>query len=94
MSSVSSISSLFPDQSAAKDSSSITSASSTVVSKDEFLQLLVAQLKHQDPMNPVNNDQFLTQLATFSSLEQLISINEAVTSLAGGGNTDKAETAV
>jgi flagellar basal-body rod modification protein FlgD len=52
------------------------------VGKDEFLKLLVAQLKNQDPMNPLDNDQFITQLATFSSLEQLISINEAVTELA------------
>jgi flagellar basal-body rod modification protein FlgD len=37
---------------------------------------------NQDPMNPLDNDQFITQLATFSSLEQLISINEAVTELA------------
>lgn len=52
------------------------------ISKDEFLKLLVAQLKNQDPMNPVSNDQFITQLATFSSLEQLISINQAVSKLA------------
>jgi flagellar basal-body rod modification protein FlgD len=52
------------------------------ISKDEFLKLLVAQLENQDPMNPVSNDQFITQLATFSSLEQLVSINQAVTKLA------------
>jgi flagellar basal-body rod modification protein FlgD len=52
------------------------------ISKDEFLRLLVAQLENQDPMNPVSNDQFITQLATFSSLEQLVSINQAVTKLA------------
>ena len=54
------------------------------VGKDEFLQLLVAQLQHQDPLNPVKNEQFVAQLATFSSLEQLISINEAVTKMAEG----------
>ncbi len=51
--------------------------------KDEFLKLLVTQLQNQDPMNPVDNEQFIAQLATFSSLEQLISINKAVTKLAG-----------
>lgn len=50
--------------------------------KTEFLNLLVAQLKNQDPMNPMDNQQFIAQLATFSSLEQLMSINEAVTSMA------------
>ncbi len=54
------------------------------IGKTEFLQLLVAQLKNQDPMNPVDNQEFIAQLATFSSLEQLISINNGVTKLAGG----------
>jgi flagellar basal-body rod modification protein FlgD len=66
------------------NTSNSSSASSAQVSKTEFLELLVAQLKNQDPMNPINNEQFLTQLATFSSLEQLVSINAAVTELAGG----------
>ncbi|NLT67882.1 MAG: hypothetical protein GXX84_14865 [Acidobacteria bacterium] len=52
--------------------------------KTEFLKLLVTQLQNQDPMNPVNNEQFISQLATFSSLEQLISINEGVTKLVTG----------
>ncbi len=51
------------------------------VTKDEFLQLLVAQLKNQDPLEPVKNEAFLAQLATFSSLEQLISIKEGVSQL-------------
>ncbi len=44
--------------------------------KDEFLKLLVAQLKNQDPMNPTNPEQMAAQLAQFSSVEQLININE------------------
>jgi flagellar hook assembly protein FlgD len=52
------------------------------IGKSEFLRLLVAQLKNQDPLNPVKNEEFVAQLATFSSLEQLMSINEAVTRLA------------
>lgn len=52
------------------------------VSKTEFLKLLVAQLQNQDPLSPLQNEEFVAQLATFSSLEQLISINKAVTQLA------------
>jgi flagellar basal-body rod modification protein FlgD len=59
-----------------------TSSSITDVDEGEFLKLLVEQLKNQDPMNPMNNQDFIAQLATFSSLEQLQSINKAVTTLA------------
>ena len=47
--------------------------------KEEFLQLLVAQLRNQDPMNPMKSDDFAAQLAQFSSVEQLININEGLT---------------
>ncbi len=44
--------------------------------KDEFLQLLVAQLRYQDPLNPMEAQEFSSQLAEFSGLEQQIRTNE------------------
>ena len=44
--------------------------------KDEFLQLLVAQMRHQDPLNPMDGQQMAAQLAQFSSVEQLVSAND------------------
>lgn len=49
-----------------------------LTSRDEFLQLLVVQLKNQDPMDPMKSGDFSAQLAQFSQLEQLISIKEAL----------------
>lgn len=60
-----------------------SAAPAASVKREDFLKLLVAQLKNQDPTNPIKNEEFIAQLATFSSLEQLVSINDAVTRMAG-----------
>ena len=44
--------------------------------KDQFLQLLVTQLKYQDPLDPMKNDEFIAQTAQFSALEQMQQVNE------------------
>jgi flagellar basal-body rod modification protein FlgD len=51
--------------------------------RDVFLQLLVTQLKNQDPLAPQDNSAFLAQLAQFSSLEQLQTISQNTTTLVG-----------
>lgn len=49
--------------------------------KNEFLQLLVAQLQNQDPINPMDGTEFATQLAQFNSVEQLINMNTGIANL-------------
>ncbi len=49
--------------------------------QDTFLTILVAQLTHQDPLNPMEDTQMTSQLAEFSSLEQLTNINDGIQSL-------------
>lgn len=48
---------------------------SSELGKEEFLQLLVCQLQNQDPLNPQNDTEFVSQLAQFSSLEQMTNMN-------------------
>ena len=55
--------------------------SSALESKDSFLQLLVAQIKNQDPLNPADGVEFLTQLAQFSQLEQTMGIRDEISGL-------------
>src|SRR5438067_783546 len=42
--------------------------------KDDFLKLLITQLQNQDPSSPMDNSQFIAQMATFSTLEQMVNI--------------------
>jgi flagellar basal-body rod modification protein FlgD len=61
---------------AATNSSTLNSADGTtrvpaqVLGQEDFLQLLVAQMSQQDPMNPVKDTEFIAQMAQFSALEQ------------------------
>lgn len=53
--------------------------------KDAFLKLLVEQIRHQDPLNPLSNAQFISQTASFSSLEELQNIRKALEGASGSG---------
>jgi flagellar basal-body rod modification protein FlgD len=63
-----------------------TSLPDQLTSESTFLNLLVAQIKNQDPLNPTDSIQFVGQLVQFSQLEQLLSINQGVTTLASDLN--------
>ena len=47
------------------------SGANSAMGKDQFLKLFVAQLQHQDPMNPMQDSDFMGQMASFSTLEQV-----------------------
>ncbi|MCX7723780.1 MAG: hypothetical protein N2042_00855 [Thermodesulfovibrio sp.] len=56
------------------------------IDKEAFLKLLTAQLKYQDPLNPLSNTEFVGQLAMFSALEQIINIGNVIESMAKGNS--------
>ena len=56
---------------------------SAELGEDAFLSLLVTQLQYQDPLNPMDNTEYISQLAQFSALEQMTNVSEGVNSLHG-----------
>lgn len=58
--------------------SAATREVSNSMDKDAFLQLLVAQMKYQDPLEPTSNTEYVAQLATFSELEAMTNLNESM----------------
>lgn len=58
-----------------------TAAVDPLASKTTFLNLLVAQLRNQDPLNPQDGTQFVTQLAQFTQLEQSMALSQDVSTI-------------
>lgn len=60
---------------APSSSSSASTPNIPGADKETFLKLLVTQIQNQDPLNPTDSTQFVTQLAQFSELEQMTNVN-------------------
>ena len=60
------------------NTSTTTVTKTTDLGKDDFLKLLVAQLQSQDPLNPMEDKEFISQMAQFTSLEQMKNVSNAV----------------
>jgi flagellar basal-body rod modification protein FlgD len=65
----------------AQASSKATAAAAAAVDYSQFLQLLVAEMKNQDPTNPAEPTEFISQLASFSAVEQQVRANAVLDAL-------------
>ena len=63
------------------ESSSTSDAKTASIDYDAFLRLLIAQMKNQDPTKPMDSAQFMSQLASFSNVEQGIKMNQKLDTL-------------
>lgn len=58
-----------------------TKKNGNILGKDDFLKILMVQLQNQDPTNPMQDREFISQMATFTQLEQLTNMNKSLESL-------------
>jgi len=73
--------SIYPVDASNSNTSGVSTSKDSALGKDDFMNLLVAQLQNQDPLNPMDSTAFTSQLAEFSSLEQLSNVNENLENL-------------
>jgi flagellar basal-body rod modification protein FlgD len=75
------ISTVNPNPSPQATSSTSTDANQATIDYNAFLQLLIAQMKNQDPTKPMDSAQFMSQLASFSNVEQGVKMNQKLDTL-------------
>lgn len=74
-----STSNIWPNYSASNVAKASTKTQS--LGKDQFLSILITQLQNQDPMQPMEDKEFIAQMAQFSSVEQLMNISNQITAM-------------
>jgi flagellar basal-body rod modification protein FlgD len=80
-----------PVSNSASGSSSSSAAPSATVDYNQFLNLLIAEIKNQDPTQPMDPTQSVTQLATISGVQQAMQSNATLTSLLTTSSLSQAE---
>ncbi len=65
----------------AQSTGAVTTEANGRLGKNDFLQMLVTQMKMQDPLNPMDNSQMAAQMAQFSQLEQMLNMTQAFSTM-------------
>ena len=88
------VSSVLPTTPTATASSSTSAAQSATINYNEFLQLLITEMNNQDPTSPMDPTQQVSQLASFSAVEQQVQTNTTLNSLLNNSYLSQAEAAI
>src|SRR4051794_3847714 len=78
------ITNVLPASTQTPGTESAASHQRNALGKDDFMKLLMTQLRHQDPLKPMDQQEFAAQLAQFGSLEQLTNIGAGIQNLRTG----------
>ncbi len=81
MSTVSSVSSAFPSPAAATATATPSVTGQQALGQDDFLKLLAQQFQSQDPLKPMDDTSFISQMAQFTSLQQTSTMSKTLTSM-------------
>lgn len=82
-----STSNMWPNYKVGNSASAGKSSSGSVMGKDQFLKILITQLQNQDPMQPMEDKEFIAQMAQFSSVEQLMNIQTLLSQSLGSSSS-------
>ncbi|RUP07485.1 flagellar hook assembly protein FlgD [Hyphomicrobium sp.] len=80
--------------STSSNTSTSDAAKSNTLNYNDFLKLMIAQMKNQDPLNPTDSTQYMSQIAQFSSVEQSINTNSKLDQLLVNSNISQASTMI
>ncbi|HMK43727.1 MAG TPA: flagellar hook capping FlgD N-terminal domain-containing protein [Dissulfurispiraceae bacterium] len=90
----SSISSILNNPAYTGTASTTTKKSNSELDQQDFMNLLITQLKNQDPLNPMKDTEFIAQLASFNSLKEMTSVNTNLQKLLTAQNSQNSAVAV
>jgi flagellar basal-body rod modification protein FlgD len=79
------LSSLYSTSTSSNTSTSKSTSGTSGLGESDFLNLLITQLKNQNPLEPMKDTDFIAQLANFSNLQQMTSVNTNISAMNGAG---------